>query len=83
MHDNSHEETEVYRTPKGFRFVDFIFGTVETVHRCVFVRLPDMDLNELPRPSAVDLDSPDGLALIGCSSGDKVPGDILWDSEQD
>lgn len=81
MRDGSHEGTEVYQIDSGeFRFVSLDSGGVSTVDRCVLVRLTGVSIDDVQEPYACDLESPDGLALIGCGLGDQLPGEILWDS---
>lgn len=80
IRDGTHYGTEVYRTEQGFRFVSLDQCTMDTTERCVLVRLRGVSTDDLWEPYGCDLESPDGLALIGCSNSDQVPGEILWDS---
>jgi|WetSurMetagenome_2_1015567.scaffolds.fasta_scaffold130486_1 hypothetical protein len=84
MRDGSHEGTEVYRLEddKGFRFVSLDALDVRTAKRCVLVQLTGVEIADVvdQNPYGCDLDSPDGLALIGLETGEEVAGVILWDS---
>jgi hypothetical protein len=55
--------------------------------RCVLLRLRNFDVNELPEPLACDLESPDGLALVGLDADDDLSwigeAEVLWDSAVD
>jgi hypothetical protein len=84
MRDGGHEGTEVYRLEgdKGFRFVSLDALDVRRAKRCVLVQLTDVEIEDVvdQNPYGCDLDSPDGLALIGVEIGEEVSGVILWDS---
>lgn len=80
MLDGGHAGTEVYRTEDGFRFVSLDRHEVSEATRCVLVQLTGVSIEDVSEPYACDLDSPDGLALVGCDAGAEVPGEILWDS---
>lgn len=88
MRDGQHEGTEIYRvagddpSASEFRFVSLDQGAVATKARCVLVRLTGVGLETLPEPYGCDLDSPEGMALVGLDELDEVGGlgDVLWDS---
>lgn len=94
IHDAHHDGTEVYRTESGeYRFVDLTSGKVTTCPRCVLLRLKCSADDVLGGFDAagVDLDSPDGMALVGLEkrwlekrgSAERLGeyGEVLWDSE--
>ena len=88
MRDGGHAGTEVYRVGDDdehpeYRFVSLDLGTVETSLRCVLVRLSGVEVEDLRGPFGCNLDTSDGLALLGCDYDDEVPGEILWDSDHD
>lgn len=81
IRDGQHNGTEVYRAGSGFRFVSLDGASYETAPRCVLVRL-SVPAASLSEPYGVDLESPDGLALIGLDKDDDATefGEVLWDS---
>lgn len=89
IHDGHHAGTEVYRTESDeYRFVDLTSGKVTTCPRCVLLRLETSvdDVIGGFDAAGVDLDSPDGLALVGletCWTSEQLEeyGEVLWDSE--
>jgi len=82
MRDGNTLGGEVYRTEEGaFRFVNLDAKELDTVERCVLVRLTDVDANAITGVWLCDLDTPDGMALLGRAAGDDVEGEVLWDSE--
>lgn len=84
MRDSGHEGTEIYRLPedKGFRFVSLDDRSARTSERCVLVQLAGVEVEDVAdqNPYGCDLDSPDGLLLVGVDIGETVDGTILWDS---
>jgi uncharacterized ferredoxin-like protein len=84
MRDHGHEGTEIYRLAdnKGFRFVSLDSKEVRTAERCVLVQLTDVAIEDVvdQNPYGCDLDSPDGLTLVGVDAEESVDGVILWDS---
>jgi hypothetical protein len=84
MRDGGHEGTEIYRLAddKGFRFVSLDSREVRTAERCVLVQLTDVAIEDVvdQNPYGCDLDSPDGLALVGVDADESVDGVLLWDS---
>jgi hypothetical protein len=84
MRDGNHKGTRVTRIEAGYLFQSLDHGGEAVTPRCVLSRLTDVSLDEgffQGDAYACDLESPDGLALIGCEiDDDDVPGEILWDS---
>lgn len=81
IRDGNHAGTDVERLDENtWRFVSYDAPLITDAKRCVLVRLTDVSVDELRWPYGCDLESPDGLALIGCNPGDEVPGEVLWDS---
>ena len=85
IRDGQHNGTEVYAVEEGFRFVSLDSGgDVATTDRCVLVRLTGVSVDDLSEPYGCDLDTPDGLALIGLDADEPADdlGEILWDSTE-
>lgn len=85
MRDGYHDGVEVYRTEGGeFRFVDLQDDVVSTMPRCILVMLTQPIETVLGGDDvyACDLESPNGLALVGIEHGDRAEayGEVLWDS---
>lgn len=82
MRDGSHQGTEVYRLVTGwFRFVSLDERSIDEAQHCALVRLT-VEANSLHEPYAIDLESPDGLALLGFHDQDDPSGcgEVLWSS---
>lgn len=83
--DGNHNGTSVWLSPAGgYVFACHERKTVEYAARCVLIRgLDTVAIGN--QPCGLDLDSPDGLALVGLGADEPVPtsegAEILWDSE--
>ncbi len=82
MRDGHHNGTEVYRLDTGwFRFVSLDTRTIGEAQHCALVRL-SAEAYSMHEPYAIDLESPDGLALLGFHDQDDPSafGEVLWSS---
>lgn len=83
IRDGNHAGTEVYALPDGggFRFVSLDSKTVSSAVRCALVRL-SVSVDDLAAPFGCDLDTPDGLALVGLDPEEDASalGEVIWDS---
>lgn len=87
MRDGAHEGTLISWAASS---ASYIFQGLDTcaetlsAPRCVLVR--GQDPSDLPYPHGLDLDSPDGLSLVGVELNDELDwltrgAVVLWDSE--
>src|SRR5574343_99442 len=84
IRDGNHAGTSVWLSSEGdYVFVDYDLRTIHRRPRCVLVRGLDIESLEY-QPYGCDLDSPDGLVLLGLGLDEAVPSsddsEILWDS---
>lgn len=89
IRDGHHLGTAVWLRARGLGY--YVFASYDTdrvgyAERCVLVR--GQDVEDLPEglPYGCDLDSPDGLALVGVDHDDDLAwlsehATVLWDSE--
>jgi hypothetical protein len=83
MGDQHSDGTIVVRCERGFYFLSVgDHEPAQFAKECSLVRLSACDSEDVDEPCALDLDSPDGLALIGHDEGDDMTqyGEILWSS---
>lgn len=85
MRDGNHAGTSVWLSSDG----DYVFAcherrTVRRAARCVLIEGLDAEVAIGDQPCGLDLDSPDGLILVGLDADEEVPtsegSEILWDS---
>lgn len=85
MRDGHHEGTGIWLRNDGkYVFASYDAGTLEIAERCVLVRGQDAD--NFPEVYGCDLDSPNGLCLVGIDADDDLSwldeeAEILWDSK--
>ena len=88
MHDGYQTGTIVVRCEHCFYFLDaggHAFSAPQSSKACSLVRLSNCTTDDLEEPCALDLDTPDGLALIGHAVGADLSdyGEVLWSSDED
>jgi hypothetical protein len=86
MADGYHNGTCVLRREHDFLFVELDgYQPPQSAQACSLVRLSRCNAEKLSEPCAYDLDTPDGLALIGHEAGADLReyGEVLWRSDDD
>lgn len=86
IRDGHHQGTAVWLRPDGtYAFATYDNGKVEIAERCVLLRGQDVEDVVPEQPYGCDLESPDGLVLIGVALDDDLSwisdgAIVLWDS---